>query len=56
MIGNDDVRKILEVAATLIERTKPETQSAASIRRLLDTLPNAIQFLEEHPGPPPVLR
>ncbi len=54
MIGNDDVRKILEVALLLIDKAKDETQNAQSIRKLRDALAPALQFLEDHPGPPPV--
>lgn len=53
MIGNSDLRKVLEVAMVLIDQAKPETQTTNSIRKVRDALPVAIQFLSDHPGPPP---
>jgi len=51
-IGNDDLRKALEVALVLVEQSKQETQESAAIKRVVREIGPALQFLEDHPGPP----
>ena len=55
-LGNDDVRKTLEEAARALGNAAQETRDNALINTLVAALTPAIQFLEENPGPPPVLR
>ena len=52
-IGNDDIRKVLEVAVVLIDRSKTDTQNHQSIKNLKETIGPAIQFLSGNPGSPP---
>ena len=55
-LGNDDVRKALEEAASALSNAAQETRDNSFINTLIAALTPAIQFLEENPGPPPVLR
>jgi hypothetical protein len=52
-IGNNDIRKVLEVAVVLIDRAKTDTQNHQTIKNLKETLGPAIQFLAGNPGSPP---
>ena len=52
-IGNDDIRKVLEVAVVLIDRAKTDTQTHQTIKDLKEALGNAIPFLAGNPGSPP---
>jgi hypothetical protein len=52
-IGNDDIRKVLEVALVLIGRAKTDTSNSRIIKDLVEQLNRAISLLEGTPGSPP---
>ena len=52
-IGNDDIRKVLEVAQVLIDRGKADNHGKQPIKDLKEALGPAIAFLAGNPGSPP---
>ena len=52
-IGNNDIRKVLEVALVLISRAKSDTSGSRIIKDLVEQLNRAIALLEGTPGSPP---
>ena len=56
VLGNTDVHNALLEAARALNNLPPESQASPFISPLKAALPAAIQFLDQNPGPPPVLR
>lgn len=56
VLGNTDVHNALLEAARALNNLPQESQSNPFIGPLKAALPAAIQFLDQNPGPPPVLR
>ena len=56
VLGNTDVHNALLEAARALNNLPPESQTNPFISPLKAALPAAIQFLDQNPGPPPVLR
>ena len=52
-VGNNDIRKLLQVFEELITRAPQPTQDLGQIKRILRETGPAIAFLEDHPGGPP---
>jgi hypothetical protein len=52
-IGNDDIRKVLEVALVLIDRAKTDTRNNQVIKDLKEEINRAIPLLAGNPGSPP---
>ncbi len=56
VLGNTDVHNALLEAARALNNLPQESQASPFISPLKAALPAAIQFLDQNPGPPPVLR